>query len=108
MELVVDRLAGQGGRQPVERAAPVASGVDGAPADVLDELEHGIAGLLANDLAEHPTEQADVVAEGGILARSVGRGGVLGGWLDGHSGHHRTRRTPGVPGEPPLREPSWW
>ena len=59
-----------------ERAAAVAPGVDGAPADALDELEDLVAGLVAHDLAEQPPEQADVLAERGVLAVVAARGDV--------------------------------
>ncbi len=64
--------------RPSSGLRPIAPGVDGALTDALDQLEHRIAGLLAHDLAEHPTEQADVVAEGGVLA-GVDLDGDLGG-----------------------------
>ena len=54
--------------QRAERAATVAPGVDGALADALDELEHVVAGLVPHDLAEQPAEQADVLADRGVLA----------------------------------------
>ena len=82
VELVVDRPVRERVGQRVERAAPVAPGVDGAAADRLDELEDLVAGLVAHDVAEHPPEQADVLAERGVLAR----GGFVG---DGRS-HRRT------------------
>ena len=68
VQLVVDRPAGQRRGERVERAAAVAPGVDGPPADRLDELEDLVAGLVAHDVAEQPAEQADVVAERGVLA----------------------------------------
>ena len=67
VELVGDRTVGEGDGEAAERAAAVAPGIDGPLADALDECEHLGAGLVAHDLAEHPPEQPDVLAEGGVL-----------------------------------------
>ena len=71
VQLVVDRPLGERLAQRAERAAAVPAGVDGAPADLLDELEDVVAGLVPHDLAEQPAEQADVGADGGVLAAAA-------------------------------------
>jgi hypothetical protein len=73
MQLIGDRAVGERHGEPAERAASVAAGVDRPLAHALDERVHLLAGLLADDLPEHPPEQPDVLAEGGVLAR-VGSG----------------------------------
>ena len=89
VELVVDRAVGERRPQLVERAAAVTPGVDGPPADLLDELEHLVAGLVADDLAEDAAEQPDVGAEGGVLA---GLGARLDRCGVDRPGHHRDGR----------------
>jgi len=69
MQLLGDRSPGKGPLEGVERAATIAPGGDGTLADVLDQREHLVAGLLAHDVTEETPEQADVVAEGVVLGR---------------------------------------
>jgi hypothetical protein len=47
----------------------------------LHQAEDVVASLLADDLAEHPAEDPDVLAEGLVAGRTVGRAGT--GWIDG-------------------------
>ena len=70
VELVVDvgvcEELGERGDRVVARP----SALHGGPADVLDEVEHVVAGLLAQHVADEPAEQSDVVAGIGV---QVGR-----------------------------------
>ena len=68
MQLFADRPIGQR-RQLGQRAPPVSASIDGPPPDPLDELEHLVAGLVADDVAEDAPESADVGAECFVLAR---------------------------------------
>jgi hypothetical protein len=73
VELLGDRPGREGAAKAGERAAAVTSRIDGASADVLDQVEHVVAGLGAQDVAKEATEQPDVVAERVILgARASG------------------------------------
>ncbi|HEV8296749.1 MAG TPA: hypothetical protein VGQ20_05630 [Acidimicrobiales bacterium] len=48
--------------------------VERAAADVLNQLVHRIAGLVAYDIAEHPAHETDVVAQRRVVGCSLGRG----------------------------------
>jgi hypothetical protein len=84
VELVVDR-PGRKGIERIEWAPAVPAGGDGPTAHVLDQREHLVAGLIADDVAEQATEQTDVVAERGVLVGPWFRGGL-------GVGRHGTRR----------------
>ena len=81
-----DRLLGaQVLQQPVEHAPGARVGLQTEShreaADALDQLERGVAFLLANDVAEDAPEQADVLDERPVLL-----GGVVGGVVGGDCG----------------------
>jgi hypothetical protein len=59
--------AREGDLEGVERAPSVPPRRDGPLTDVLDQLEHLVAGLRAHDVAQHPAEEPDVVAECCVL-----------------------------------------
>ncbi len=83
VQLLIDRSVGKRLGQRLQRTASAATGVDGAPAHRFDEIEHLVARLIADDVTEDSPEQADVGAEGGILADVRVR------WRGGS--HRRTR-----------------
>ena len=87
------------GRADVEPGEPLGQlrAVDLRPADLerldaggLDQVQHVLAGLLADHLTEDAAQQADVVAQRGVVG-AVGRGRGPGvaevGDVDGGFGH---------------------
>ena len=72
VQLLVDRPLGSASASESSGLRPSAAGVDGVPPHRLDEVEHLVTGLVADDVAEDAPEQPDVGAEGLVLAERSG------------------------------------
>ena len=77
LEGVLERVGGSGSRLGTERTRSDAGGAlaigDGSLAKLFDSLEDGIAGLLAEDIAEQHAERANIAAQRRFLELAGGR-----------------------------------
>jgi len=92
-------------REPVQRRLEIAARhlvvvaveTDRGLTDMLDEIEHGLAFLRTDSVAENPPEQADIVAQRHVLCRDLGRVHAAHSEVSpragsGIGGHHRERK----------------
>jgi hypothetical protein len=61
--LLIERMLGEGGSYPVDRAVARAATIDCELADLFDQVEGGLAVGGSDRVAEEAPEEADVVAD---------------------------------------------